>query len=198
MHLPMPSGPLESFVQWSQCTAGQWVSAELPLVLSSTWGLLERIPVCAEDDERRVVALVVTMVACRLFSQRPVLAAGIAAASHNGPGPVQCTRVCSLITSRYRDPHIDLTSVAGSLNISTSHLSHFLRRCTGYGLPAHVNGLRVLDAVRLLQSTRQSVKEVSAYVGYRRTSELDRQFHRWCRMRPLEMRSLIARSRAVP
>jgi AraC-like DNA-binding protein len=84
-----------------------------------------------------------------------------------------------------------LGHVAQILGWSRFHLSRTMTAVTHVPWSIHVNGFRVLTALQLLAGSDCPVKEIAWQVGYPRTSELDRQFHRWFGFSPLRYRECL-------
>jgi transcriptional regulator GlxA family with amidase domain len=87
-------------------------------------------------------------------------------------------RALLIIRARYVDPTLSLPIVSRQSGISPWQLSRLMTRCMGRGFMSHVHATRVRAAERLLLETPLSVKEIAAAVGYRSTTQLDRQFKR--------------------
>lgn len=87
-------------------------------------------------------------------------------------------RALVIIRTRYCDPTLNLTVVSRQSGISPWQLSRLMTRCTGQGFMLQVHATRVQAAVRLLLESSLSVKEIAAAVGYRSTTQMDRQFKR--------------------
>jgi len=81
-----------------------------------------------------------------------------------------------LIAKAYRDETLRLRSVATALNLTPDYLSRLLVAHTRHPFAAHLHAFRLTRSVLLLAETTLSVKEISAAVGYRWTSVLDRHF----------------------
>ena len=61
-------------------------------------------------------------------------------------------------------PH-DIHTLAASVNLSLSRFRHLFKQETGNSFKKHVNGLRLDEARRLLETTHLRIKEVRQQVG---------------------------------
>src|SRR5215472_5359698 len=67
---------------------------------------------------------------------------------------------------------------ASKFNLSHSHLQHLFKRATGVCLGRVLHEQRLQRAVRLLENSTMSVKEIANAVGYEHTSSFTRAFER--------------------
>ena len=67
---------------------------------------------------------------------------------------------------------------AAKFNLSHSHLQHLFKRATGVRLGQVLLEQRLQRAVRLLENSTMSVKEIANAVGYEHTSSFTRAFTR--------------------
>ena len=67
---------------------------------------------------------------------------------------------------------------AARFNLSHSHLQHLFKRATGVRLGRVLHEQRLQRAVRLLENSTMSVKEIANAVGYEHTSSFSRAFER--------------------
>lgn len=111
-----------------------------------------------------------------------------ACTSERNPDGTATTQVLRIIASRYSDSRLTLSAIAQELQLSACHLSRLVTLRSGVGFLKHLHRTRVAAAAKLLVSTRLSVKEIAAAVGYGSTSALDRQFKRVHQMTPLDCR----------
>lgn len=81
----------------------------------------------------------------------------------------------SYINSHYAEP-ISLSAVAEKFFISQSHFSRIFKRVTGIPFTKYVNGVRIKEAQRLLESEHMSIAAVSCAVGYTNTTHFGRAF----------------------
>ena len=100
------------------------------------------------------------------------------------PGLSPIDRAVAYVHQHYRWPAISLADVARAAGISRFHLARQLKRLTRRSFLQHVHALRIAEAVRLLQCSALSVKEVAAHVGYNDSTQFCRQFRRAHAMSP--------------
>ena len=120
-------------------------------------------------------------------------------AGHTGDHLLRDQRLCRasvIIRTRYSDPALNLAAVARQSGISPWQLSRLMKRHTGHGFTSHVHATRVEAAERLLIETSLSVKEIAATVGYRSTTQMDRQFRRASGAAPSALRSRMIAARS--
>ena len=102
--------------------------------------------------------------------------------------------VLNVIQARHCDANLTLRQISHEVQRSISHVSRLVNRHAGCGFRAHLNRIRISSAQRLLQSSSLSIKQVAASVGYRSTSQLDRQFRQICDTTP----ALFRRNARLP
>lgn len=81
----------------------------------------------------------------------------------DGYGPY--TRAAMDYMHRNFNKHISLKEIAMALNVNASYLSRLFKAETGENLVAYLNALRMDEAQRLLESTKQPIKEIAEKVG---------------------------------
>jgi transcriptional regulator GlxA family with amidase domain len=85
-------------------------------------------------------------------------------------------RALVFVNRSYSDCDISLAKIGAACGLSRSHLSRQFKRELGLGLRAYIRRLRLTTAADLLSRSSLSIKEISAAVGYKHVSDLDRQF----------------------
>lgn len=75
--------------------------------------------------------------------------------------------IISYIANNYANSDISIQSIADSLKLSQSHLSHTFKNETGTTLSDYLTKYRMLKAIELLHDCRNRIGEVSEAVGYR-------------------------------
>jgi AraC-like DNA-binding protein len=183
-----------AFVARCQDVVGAWIEGKTLEGLSSLWSCLNRVPVARTFEERATIASAVLRIAVGarngIDSYFP---AGFepGARRRRASPDVRVAQLLDSLHHRYQEPHVSLESLARSLGLSVAYMSRTIYRQTGMHFSTHLNGVRLLAGVVLLESTTLRIKEVAAAVGYRGTGELDRQCRRWLHMTPNEIRQCI-------
>jgi AraC family transcriptional regulator, melibiose operon regulatory protein len=83
---------------------------------------------------------------------------------------------------------IDLTMIAQEGCISNSECCRLFRRTANISPMEYVNNTRLLEAARLLTTTKKSVTEIAYEVGFTSPSYFSEQFGKFMNCRPLEYR----------
>lgn len=83
-----------------------------------------------------------------------------------------------------------LTGIAGELNQSVYSLSKLIKQTTGRTFKQILQEKRFSKALQLLLSTKLSVSDIAAYVGYENTSYFHRRFLEIYNMSPAKYRAL--------
>ena len=91
---------------------------------------------------------------------------------------------------------LSLSLVARSLAVSPSYLSRAFRRDTGATLPSYVQRVRIERAVPLVAEDRHSLSEIAYRVGFQTYRDFYRNFVRWQRVSPRQLRARLARGEA--
>ncbi len=90
------------------------------------------------------------------------------------------------ISGHYNDPDISVTTIARSLGLSESHLSHVFKKETSYTLSGYLTSYRMHKAMELLKDCRSKVYEVAEQVGYRDITYFSSTFKKSVGMSPSE------------
>jgi AraC-like DNA-binding protein len=109
-------------------------------------------------------------------------------ATDDGQGPLatacgavrdrRVARALAEIERRYAEPGFALQRVARDLALSACRLTQLLKAETGRTFGAHVQCRRIERAMALLAEPTLTIKEIAWRVGYRTTTQLERQFKR--------------------
>ena len=99
--------------------------------------------------------------------------------------------VLCLVREQYFCADLTLGGLAKHLGLSGAYLSRALAAETGHPFRTHLNGIRMLAAVARLSCGLAPLSAIAAQVGYPRTGELDRQFHRWFWLSPRQFRTFL-------
>ena len=97
-------------------------------------------------------------------------------------------RATDLLHSNYANG-IDLTALAATANMSKYHFLRLFKLVHGLTPHTYLQRKRIGVAVRLLESTRLTVREVAVNVGFADDSTLVRQMRRWTRRTPGQVRA---------
>lgn len=98
-----------------------------------------------------------------------------ASAGHRRTSP-HVRRFRTILSQWYSRTELRPSDLAQELNVSLWHLGHLIKRHTGRTILWHLHQFRTSRAAELLSQPELSIKEISALVGYRSTSALDRHF----------------------
>ncbi|MBE2223414.1 MAG: response regulator [Anaerolineae bacterium] len=96
------------------------------------------------------------------------------------------------IQENYHRSDISLQEVADEVNLSQSHLSSQFKARTGTSYVKYLTALRMDNAMKLLQTTDQSVSTVAEMVGYPNTTNFYRHFQKYTKMTPAIYRQKMA------
>ena len=88
-----------------------------------------------------------------------------------------------------------LSSVAEQLHVSPNYLSRLFRRETGQTLTEHVQRVRLEEALRLLAQGGRRISEIAYMVGYQNYRDFYRNFVKYEKVSPREVRQRLGRSR---
>lgn len=105
-------------------------------------------------------------------------------------------RATDLLHSDYANG-VDLTALAVSANMSKYHFLRLFKLVHGLTPHTYLQRKRIGVAVRLLESTRLTVREVAVNVGFADDSTLVRQMRRWTRRTPGQVRAAALSSTAA-
>lgn len=90
------------------------------------------------------------------------------------------------IAENLSDPDINIRTIAESIDISESHLSHIFKKETDYTVNAYITRYRMRTAMRLLKSHKHKVYEVAEMVGYRDIAYFSSTFKKIIGVNPSE------------
>ncbi|CAN7527673.1 helix-turn-helix domain-containing protein [Variovorax sp. LjRoot178] len=92
-----------------------------------------------------------------------------------GLAPYQLHRVCELMTQDLAE-EVPLSELAAAVGLSYHHFCHAFKASMGLAPHQWLVGQRVEKACELLRTTRESVTEIAAFVGYDDPNQLLRVF----------------------
>ena len=105
-------------------------------------------------------------------------------------------RATDLLHSNYANG-VDLTALAVSANMSKYHFLRLFKLVHGLTPHTYLQRKRIGVAVRLLESTSLTVRQVAVNVGFADDSTLVRQMRRWTRRTPGQVRAEALSSTAA-
>src|SRR5262249_50323401 len=114
----------------------------------------------------------------RLLGRWTDLLRNVAPATPHPPLDPKVLIAVRRLQASFRDPELNLSSVAEEAGLSVSHLGRMLKRHTGLGFNASVQQLRVEEGRRLLADGRLTIKEVAVAVGCGDATQFGRYFKR--------------------
>lgn len=184
-----------TFVQECQvailaCSTEDYMSQVVAL-----WNCLDSFPLVRTPQDQRAAAIAVSRVADGFWSPSR-------RNDYNKLRPARASRrrkhvndVLQIAHKRYSEVHLTLALLARELHLSHEFLSRALSAETGHTLKGlfrrHLNGIRLMAAIRLLKSEDLSCTDIARRVGYSRPGELDRQFDRWFKLTPSQFRRIL-------
>ncbi len=96
-------------------------------------------------------------------------------------------RILSYVNSHYQDT-VSLREMAADMYLSTSTLSRFFRKQTGYYFADYLNMVRLMHAASELTSTANSVTKIALDCGFSNSSAFSRLFHDTYGISPVDYR----------
>lgn len=90
------------------------------------------------------------------------------------------------IAENLADPDMSIRTIAESIEISESHLSHIFKKETDYTVNAYITRYRMRTAMKLLKDPRNKVYEVAEKVGYRDIAYFSSTFKKITGVNPSE------------
>ena len=104
--------------------------------------------------------------------------------------PSRQDEIIAYVKNHYRNPDLNVSSIAENFNISISYVSRLFKNLTGTGLLDYVHFLRIEDAKHLLKTTNLSIKDISTKVGYYNSLTMTRAFRRYEGVTPSDFRGM--------
>ncbi len=92
---------------------------------------------------------------------------------------------------------VDLATLAKMAYLSKYHFLRLFTLVHGMTPRTYLQRKRIGVAIRLLESTRMTMSQVSASVGFAEESTLVRQMRRWTQMTPRQVRARLAAGSAA-
>ena len=101
-------------------------------------------------------------------------------------------RILSYVNMHYQDT-VSLREMAAGMYLSTSTLSRFFKKQTGYYFADYLNMVRLMHAASELTSTGNSVTKIALDCGFSNSSAFSKLFHDKYGVSPMEYRKQEAR-----
>lgn len=103
------------------------------------------------------------------------------------------TVVQEYIEANYQASWLSLEAVAGSMNVSSEHLSRTFKKITGQNFSDYLVKYRIQKAIALLMDDSISIKQISEDVGFSNTAYFRSCFKTHCGITPTQYRKLRTR-----
>lgn len=111
----------------------------------------------------------------------------IAAPDQPGPGDWRIRQVIAILTEDLSQDHT-IEELAAQVGLSASRLAHVFKAETGLSPLQYLRQLRLRTALRLLETTSLSVKEIRHKVGVSDQSHFTRDVKKYCGLTPARYR----------
>lgn len=95
------------------------------------------------------------------------------------------------VAENLSNPDISIRSIAESIDISESHLSHIFKKETDYTVNAYITRYRMRTAMKLLKSKKHKIYEVAEMVGYRDIAYFSSTFKKVTGVNPSEYQDRV-------
>lgn len=96
-------------------------------------------------------------------------------------------RILLYCMDHYREA-ISLGQVANALGISESHISHLFSNSLGISFPTYINGLRLNDAVKMLETSHANIIDIANQSGFSSLRSFNHIFAKQYKMTPTQYR----------
>ena len=96
-------------------------------------------------------------------------------------------RVLMYSLENYRK-QITLAHVANALDFSESYISHIFSEKLKISFPSYINGLRLRDAAKMLETSNTNILEIASLSGFTSLSSFNHTFLKYYQMTPSEYR----------
>jgi AraC-like DNA-binding protein len=172
-------------------------------ILTTAWACLRSCRICCELGAiRNVPWQPVATLAWRVHEYDSVPQAWSDRCKRQAALRRLAIRALSALLDGYMRESLTLSSIAASLNVSTSHLCRTIHLISGTKFTGHLSGLRLLAAMPRLAHTNIAIGIIAVQCGYHHTGELDRDFRRWVHISATqfrqEFRAIVFSSGAMP
>lgn len=95
------------------------------------------------------------------------------------------------VAENLSDPDMSIRTIAESIEISESHLSHVFKKETDYTVNAYITRYRMRTAMKLLKDQKLKVYEVAEKVGYRDIAYFSSTFKKITGVNPSEYQERV-------
>ena len=97
-------------------------------------------------------------------------------------------RMRRYIETHYMESEFSFKNMASDFSMSESGLSNYFKKHCGQSLMDYLTGLRIRQAINLLDNTNISIQDIGALVGYLNPNSFIRRFKQLMQMTPGEYR----------
>lgn len=101
------------------------------------------------------------------------------------------TTIINKINQEYMNEEFNISKLAYDLNLTTSYISQYFKKKTGYNLVNYITDIRLKKAKKLLKTTNLNLNEIALKVGYRNSRYFIRVFKKQTNFTPGEYRAYI-------
>lgn len=99
-----------------------------------------------------------------------------------------CNNILNYIKVNIADANLSLYVIAKEFNLSEKYLSDFFKEQTSYNFSHYIEDVRLSHAIKLLESSKKSIKDIAYDCGYAIINTFYRAFKRKYDMSPSEYR----------
>lgn len=91
----------------------------------------------------------------------------------------KANEIVGYISEHYADPDICLTKIAQQFQVTESYISWYIKTHTGRNYTAHIEELRMQEAMRMLKEEDTPISEIAQRVGYEHINTFYKSFRRY-------------------
>lgn len=113
------------------------------------------------------------------------------AALSKGDKSKYVAKALDYVTDNLSDPDMSIRTIAESMEISESHLSHIFKKETEYTVNAYITRYRMRTAMKLLRDQKLKIYEVAQKVGYRDIAYFSSTFKKITGVNPSEYQERV-------
>jgi two-component system response regulator YesN len=122
---------------------------------------------------------------CQLYSSIQIQTGKL---YRNNANYILMKEIEDFMQSHFAEQDLSITCIAEKFNLSPAHLSINFKKCLGILPSDNLTQIRIENAIKLLESTKLSVKDVSIKVGYHDVSGFIKRFRKLAGMTPKKYR----------